>query len=126
MPCCIPRFTNERQVHVSRGPFAQAKVPPSRCIYVTGMLKSRLPLVVFASSVGLFLVVGWLSISTDDFGLYHDDGIYVVTARSPAVTGKFRITSLPEEPYQRKYPIVFPPMLFVVWRIAGDFPANII
>jgi len=90
------------------------------------MLKSRLPLVVFASSVGLFLVVGWLSISTDDFGLYHDDGIYVVTARSPAVTGKFRITSLPEEPYQRKYPIVFPPMLFVVWRIAGDFPANII
>jgi len=90
------------------------------------MLKSRLPLVVLAGSVALFLAVGWLSLSTGDFGAFHDDGIYAVTARSLAVTGEYRITSLPGEPYQRKYPIVFPAMLAAVWRIAGDFPANIV
>jgi 4-amino-4-deoxy-L-arabinose transferase-like glycosyltransferase len=90
------------------------------------MVKSRVPLVVLAASVGLFLVVGWLSLSTGDFGAFHDDGIYAVTARSLAVTGEYRITSLPGEPYQRKYPIVFPAMLAVVWRITGDFPANIV
>jgi len=90
------------------------------------MLKSRLPLVVFSGSVGLFLIVGWLSLSPGDFGSFHDDGIYAVTARSLAVTGEYRITSLPGEPYQRKYPIVFPVMLAIVWRITGDFPANIV
>jgi hypothetical protein len=90
------------------------------------MLKSRLPLVLFAGSVGLFLIVGWLSLSPGDFGANHDDGIYAVTGRSLAETGEYRITSLPGEPYQRKYPIVFPTMLAVVWRIAGDFPANIV
>src|SRR5512143_1839496 len=90
------------------------------------MLKSRLPLVLFAGSVGLFLIVGWLSLSPGDFGANHDDGIYAVTGRSLAKTGEYRITSLPGEPYQRKYPIVFPAMLAIVWRIAGDFPANIV
>jgi len=89
-------------------------------------MKSRLPLLFLAGSVGLFLVVGWLSLSMGDFGSKHDDGIYAVTARSLAVTGEYRITSLPGEPYQRKYPIVFPAMLAAVWRIGGDFPANIV
>ena len=90
------------------------------------MLKSRQPLVILSGSVGLFLIVGWLSLSPGDFGAFHDDGIYAVTARSLAVTGEYRITSLPGEPFQRKYPIVFPAMLAAVWRIAGDFPANIV
>ncbi|MGB5195594.1 MAG: glycosyltransferase family 39 protein, partial [Candidatus Deferrimicrobium sp.] len=90
------------------------------------MLKSRVPLVLFAGSVVLFLIVGWLSLSPGDFGANHDDGIYAVTGRSLAETGEYRITSLPGEPYQRKYPIVYPTMLAVVWRIAGDFPANIV
>jgi len=90
------------------------------------MLKSRMPLIVLAGSIGLFLVVGWLSLSTGDFGANHDDGIYAVTARSLATTGEYRITSLPGEPFQRKYPVVFPAILAVVWCIAGDFPANIV
>ena len=90
------------------------------------MLKTRLPLIAVAGSVILFLVVGWLSLSTWDFGAYHDDGIYVVTARSLVETGEYRITSLPKEPYQRKYPIVFPAMLAAMWRITGNFPANIL
>lgn len=90
------------------------------------MLKSRLPLIALSGSVGLFLVMGWLALSPGDFGTFHDDGIYAVTARSLAETGEYRIISLPGEPFQRKYPIVFPAMLAAVWRIAGDFPANIV
>ena len=52
------------------------------------MLKFRLPQVVLAVSVVLFLIVGWLSLSTGDFGSFHDDGIYAVTARSLAVAGE--------------------------------------
>ena len=88
------------------------------------MLKSRLPLVALAGSVGLFLVVGWLSLSTGDFGTIHDDGIYAVTARSLAVTGEYRITSLPGEPYQRKYPIVFPAMLAARLAHRGRLPGE--
>jgi hypothetical protein len=87
------------------------------------MLKSRLPLVALTASIGLFLVVGWLSLSTNDFGFYHDDGIYAVTARSLAVTGEYRITSLPGEPYKWKYTIVFPAMLAEIWRILGNISA---
>jgi hypothetical protein len=90
------------------------------------MLKSRLSLIALAGIVFIYLAVGWLSLSTANFGENHDDGIYAVTGRSLAETGEYRITSLPGEPFQRKYPIVFPAMLAVVWRIAGDFPANIV
>jgi hypothetical protein len=90
------------------------------------MLKSRLSLIALAGIVFIYLAVGWLSLSTANFGENHDDGIYAVTGRSLAETGEYRITSLPGEPCQRKYPIVFPAMLAVVWRIAGDFPANIV
>jgi hypothetical protein len=90
------------------------------------MLRSRLPAIALAGSIGLFLIVGWLSLSTTDFGANHDDGIYAVTGRSLAITGEYRIISLPGEPYQQKYPIVFPAMLAAVWRAADEFPANLI
>jgi hypothetical protein len=90
------------------------------------MLKSRLSLIALAGIVFIYLAVGWLSLSTANFGENHDDGIYAVTGRSLAETGEFRIISLPGEPFERKYPVVFPAMLAVVWRIAGDFPANIV
>ena len=113
-------------MRVPRGPFAQAQALHSGCIYGIDMLKSRLPLIVVAGFVGLFLVVGWLSLSTGNFGAFHDDGIYAVTAQSLAVTGEYRIISLPGEPYQRKWPIVFPAMLASVWRIAGGCTAAVI
>ena len=91
-----------------------------------GMLKSRLPQIVLAGTVGLFLVVGAMSLSTADFGANHDDGINAVTGRSLAATGEYRITSLPGEPFHRKYSVVFPAMLAVVWWIAGDFPGTIV
>lgn len=59
-------------------------------------------------------------------GAFHDDGIYAVTAKSLAEGRGYRIISLPGAPYQTKYPILFPWLLSLVWRLAPDFPSNVL
>lgn len=58
-------------------------------------------------------------------GFYHDDGVYAVTAKALAEGKGYRIISLPGEPVQMTYPIFYPLVLSVVWRIFPEFPANI-
>lgn len=58
-------------------------------------------------------------------GLYHDDGIYLVCSKSLATGQGYRIISLPEQPFQTKYPIVFSLLLTPIWWIAPKFPGNI-
>ena len=60
-------------------------------------------------------VVGW----------FVDDGVYLVTAKALADGQGYRHLELPGEPYQTKYPILFPLLLAGVWRSWPDFPANI-
>ncbi len=58
-------------------------------------------------------------------GLYHDDGIYLACSKSLATGQGYRIISLPEQPYQTKYPILFSLLLAPVWWISPEFPGNI-
>ncbi len=58
-------------------------------------------------------------------GLYHDDSIYWVTAKALASGGGYRIASLPRQPWQTKYPPLFPALLAFVWKLSPDFPANL-
>ncbi len=58
-------------------------------------------------------------------GVFHDDGVYLVTARSLATGGGYRIASLPQAVPETKYPILFPALLAGVWRLVPDFPANL-
>ena len=66
-----------------------------------------------------------ICISLPSAGVFHDDGIYVVTARALAEGQGYRIISLPESPPQTKYPILFPWLLSLIWRIAPVFPDNL-
>lgn len=59
------------------------------------------------------------------FGQYHDDGIYLVTARALAEGRGFKIISLPGEPAQTKYPIGFPLLHAVLWKLCPGFPENL-
>ncbi len=59
------------------------------------------------------------------FGHLHDDSIYFVSAKSIAQGHGYRILSLPGEPYQTKYPPLFPLLLALVWKINPNFPANV-
>src|SRR5260370_993424 len=58
-------------------------------------------------------------------GFYHDDGLYFVSARSLAETGEYRIASLPAQPWQTKYPPLFPALLALVWKLNPSFPSNL-
>lgn len=58
-------------------------------------------------------------------GIFHDDGIYLVTAQALAEGRGYRIVSIPWEPVQTKYPILFPWLLSLVWRVNPSFPDNL-
>ena len=58
-------------------------------------------------------------------GIYHDDSLYFVTAKSWAEGKGHRIESFPGEPAQTKYPPGLPLLLSLVWRIDPEFPDNL-
>jgi hypothetical protein len=59
------------------------------------------------------------------FGAVHDDSIYYVSAKAWASGQGHRIVSLPGEPWQTKYPPLYPLLLSIVWRVAPEFPSNL-
>jgi hypothetical protein len=59
-------------------------------------------------------------------GLFHDDGIYLSTAKSLAEGTGYRLINLPEVPVQTKYPILYPALLAVVWKLWPVFPDNLL
>lgn len=58
-------------------------------------------------------------------GAYHDDAMYLQSAKSLAEGHGYRIPSLPDTPYQTKYPPVFPFLMSLVWRMDPQFPGNL-
>jgi hypothetical protein len=58
-------------------------------------------------------------------GGYHDDGIYIVTAKALAEGKGYVIGSLPQSIAQTKYPILFPALLSIAWTVHPDFPGNL-
>jgi hypothetical protein len=77
---------------------------------------------VFALFVG---GAAYWSANKEILGLFHDDGIYAVTAKSLAEGNGYRIVSLPGTPPQTKYPFLYSYLLSWVWAVDGDFPGNI-
>jgi hypothetical protein len=59
-------------------------------------------------------------------GIFHDDGVYAVTAKALATGWGYRILSLPDEIAQTKYPILFPALLAAVWKACPRFPENLV
>ncbi len=82
----------------------------------------RLAAALFLCLLLAAYAVAWRAPAT---GTYHDDGIYLVTAKSLAEGHGYRILSLPGEPVQTKYPALFPALLAAVWKLHPDFPANL-
>lgn len=66
----------------------------------------------------------WISFSRAGTGPWNDDGLYAESAQSLAKGHGYRIPSLPGDPPQTKYPILFPAVLAVIWKIYPEFPAN--
>ena len=80
---------------------------------------------VIAAGAVLLAAAYLVALRAPAVGTFHDDGIYAVTARALAEGRGYRIISLPDAPPQTKYPILFPWLLSLVWRVAPAFPENL-
>lgn len=80
---------------------------------------------VFLAALAPSAYLAWTLRDMPHLGFYHDDSIYWVSARSLATGSGYRIQSLPGEPYQTKYPPLYPALLAGIWKIDPHFPANL-
>jgi hypothetical protein len=69
--------------------------------------------------------LAWRFRAMPQLGAYHDDAVYLVSAKALASHSGYRILSLPEKPFQTKYPPVFPLLLSMIWRLDPHFPENL-
>jgi hypothetical protein len=81
--------------------------------------------------LALFLVIltvllgSWYMISGIS-GVFHDDGIYVSTAKALAEGRGYSLINLPGAPAQTKYPPLYPAVLSIIWKLCPTFPDNLI
>ena len=68
---------------------------------------------------------GYWSSNKEVLGLFHDDGIYAVVAKSLSDGVGYRIISLPTAPDQTKYPFLYSYILSWLWSLYPKFPDNI-
>ncbi len=69
--------------------------------------------------------LSWVARAMPHFGHLHDDSIYFVCAKSLAEGRGYRILSLPAEPFQTKYPPLWPLALAAIWKLDPQFPENL-
>ncbi|MGD0201497.1 MAG: hypothetical protein ABSD27_12165 [Bryobacteraceae bacterium] len=69
--------------------------------------------------------LAWRSRDLPHLGYLHDDALYWVSAKSIAEGRGYRIASLPDEPFETKYPPLYPLLLAGVWRLNPAFPENL-
>ena len=63
---------------------------------------------IFFAALAVLYGIAWMSPA---IGLFHDDAIYLVTAKAISAGHGYRIESLPEPILQTKYPPLFPALL---------------
>jgi hypothetical protein len=58
-------------------------------------------------------------------GVFQDDGIYVVLAKSLATGEGYRYVNLPGAPNATHYPPLYPAFLALIWKLYPSFPENV-
>jgi hypothetical protein len=69
-------------------------------------------------------IVAFKNMDLPSAGMYHDDAVYLATAKALAEGKGYRIESLPDERWETKYPPAFPFILSLVWKLSPKFPGN--
>jgi hypothetical protein len=80
---------------------------------------------IVAGLAVLVLILGYWRMVPEVGGCFHDDGIYLITAKALAQGQGYRLTYLPDAPLQTKYPILYPALLAVIWKLWPSFPDNL-
>jgi hypothetical protein len=87
---------------------------------------SRRDLGLACGLAGIVILLGAWQMVVGVCGVYHDDAIYVITAKALAQGNGYRLIDLPNSPLQTKYPILYPALLSIVWKIWPSFPENLV
>lgn len=66
-----------------------------------------------------------MAVTTRPVGVFQDDGMYVVLARSLAEGDGYRFGNLPNAPYGTHFPPLYPLWLALLWKLGPSFPANV-
>jgi hypothetical protein len=67
----------------------------------------------------------WANRDMPQFGSIHDDSVYFVVGKSWADGNGHRIASVPGQPWEAKYPPLYPMLLSAVWMVSPKFPENL-
>lgn len=89
-----------------------------------------------AASLTLARLVPWLvalaafsaavaAIGPWPVGVFQDDGIYMVLAKSLATGEGYRYLNMPGTPNATHYPPLFPAVLALLWKVSPSFPQNV-
>src|ERR1700677_191192 len=70
------------------------------------------------------LLFVWHNRDVPHFGILQDDGVYMIDAQALAQGSGYRILSLPAQPFDTRYPPLYPLYLSLAWRAIPAFPAN--
>ena len=89
------------------------------------MLRKLTIIGVFLAALAPSAYLAWTLRSMPHLGFYHDDSIYWISGRSLAMGDGYRIESLPGQPYQTKYPPLYPALLAAIWKLDPRFPENL-
>jgi len=89
------------------------------------MLRKLTAIGVFVLALAPSAYLAWTLRAMPHLGFYHDDAIYWVSAKSLAAGDGYRISSLPNQPYQTKYPPLYAMLLAGIWRVNPNFPSNL-
>jgi len=89
------------------------------------MLRKLIAIGVFVLALAPSAYLAWTYRAMPHLGYYHDDSLYFVSGKSLAAGDGYRISSLPGEPYQTKYPPLYSALLAIVWTIDPSFPSNL-
>src|SRR6185312_8480561 len=86
--------------------------------YATALAAGIAALVVLAVAIAV--------IDQYPVGVVHDDGMYMILAKSLASGHGYRYINVPGEPHATHFPPGYPLLLSLLWRIGPAFPANVV
>jgi hypothetical protein len=78
---------------------------------------------VVLAALSMLAVVA--SIEPFPVGIFQDDGIYTVLAKSMATGQGYRYLHLPDAPNATHFPPAYPLFLALMWKLFPSFPANV-
>jgi hypothetical protein len=66
------------------------------------------------------------AITSVPVGVFWDDGVYLIGAKSLATGAGYRFLHLPGAPPAVHFPPIWPALLAVIWKLSPSFPGNVV